>query len=617
MCGIVGYIGKGNVAEILLDSLQRLEYRGYDSAGLAIINQKNELVVKKDVGRISNLRNEIFQDFQSHSCTIGIAHTRWATHGGVTKANSHPHCDCKNKIALAHNGIIENYRVLKELLIEKGHVFQSETDTEVLVHLIEEVYKEKKGNLQFAVVEALKLVEGTYGIAVVCTDEPYKIVGARNGSPLIVGIGEGEMFLASDVNAIMPYTKNVVYIEDREIIVIQAEKDDQLKTYDLNYERVSKSVSVIDWDVDAISKGKYETFMLKEIFEQPDSVSTALRGRVVLSEGSVKLGGLNMTEVQVRQINKIIITACGTSWHAGIIGKYLIERFAEIPVEIDYASEFRYRNPIIQEGNVVVVISQSGETADTLEALREAKRKGAKIIGITNVIGSTIARESDGGIYLHAGPEIGVASTKAFTNQVVSLALLAIYIARLKNMPLYEGEKLLKELISIPDKIAEVLNHAEAIKEIAVKYAKVSNFLYLGRGFNYPAALEGALKLKEISYVHAEGYPAAEMKHGPIALIDENMPVVFIAPKDQLYEKIVSNIREVHARNGKIIAVTNGDAANINEFIEDYILVPQTIEEFSPIINVVPLQLLAYYIAREKGLDVDKPRNLAKSVTVE
>lgn len=614
MCGIVGYIGNGDVKEIILDSLQRLEYRGYDSAGIAVISSDNQLHIQKDVGRINNLRNQVYKNIPLIETKVGIGHTRWATHGGVTQLNSHPHCDCGKRIALVHNGIIENYHVLKELLVQKGHVFQSETDTEVLVHLIEEAYKDEEKNLQSAVVEALKLVEGTYGIAVVSVDEPYKIVGARNGSPLVVGIGEGEMFLASDVNAIMAYTKNVVYLEDGEVVVIKSEK---FKTYDLNYEKIEKSVSVIDWDVDAISKKDFETFMLKEIFEQPEAMNNVLRGRVILPEGTVKFGGLNISESQARKISKIIITACGTSWHSGILGKYLIERFAEIPVEIDYASEFRYRNPIIREDNVVIVISQSGETLDTLEALREAKRKGAKVIGITNVIGSTIARESDGGLYLHAGPEIGVASTKAFTNQVVSLILISIYIARLKNMPLYEGERLLKELTAIPEKINEILKQAETIKKLAKKYSGERNFLYLGRGFNYPVALEGALKLKEISYIHAEGYPAAEMKHGPIALIDENMPVVFIAPKDPLYDKIVNNIREVKARNGRIIAISNEQTDDISEFIDDRINVPQTIEEFSPLLNIIPLQLLAYYIAVEKGLDVDKPRNLAKSVTVE
>ena len=545
---------------------------------------------------------------------IGVGHTRWATHGGVTRENAHPHTDTKKRFAVVHNGIIENYTVLKKILEEKGHKFHSQTDSEVLVHLIEEFYKEDERNLQSAVVEALKLVEGTYGLAVISIEEPYKIVGARNGSPLVVGIGEKEMFFASDVSAIMPYTKNVVYIDDKEVAVIKSEK---YKTYTLDYERIEKDVSIVDWDVEAITKNGYETYMLKEIFEQPEAIKNALRGRAIPEEGTVKFGGLNMTENEARNIKKITILACGTSWHAGLIGKYIIERFAEIPVEVDYASEFRYRNPIITKNDLVIVISQSGETKDTLEAMHEAKRKGARVIGMTNVVGSTIARESNGGIYLHAGPEIGVASTKAFVNQLVTLILFAVYIARLKNMPLYQGEKLLNELASIPTKIETILSQADKLKKIAEKYIDRANFLYLGRGFNFPIALEGALKLKEISYIHAEGYPAAEMKHGPIALIDENMPVVFIAPNDPLYEKILNNVREVHARGGKIIIITNEEKGEISKFADDVFITPQTIDEFSPMLNVIPLQLIAYYIAIAKNLDVDKPRNLAKSVTVE
>lgn len=614
MCGIVGYIGYRDSKEVLLDSLQRLEYRGYDSAGIAVISPEEKLFSTKEVGRIQVLRDKVYKEQKKLECNIGIGHTRWATHGKVTAQNAHPHCDTKERFAVVHNGIIENYRVLKDVLEKKGHTFHSETDSEVLVHLIEEFYKEEERNLQSAVVEALKLVEGTYGIAVICKDEPYKVVGARNGSPLVVGIGENEMFLASDVSAIMPYTKNVVYLDDGEVVVIKNEK---FKTYTLDYERITKDISVVDWDVDSISKQGYDTYMLKEIFEQPEAFRNALRGRCVPSEGTIKFGGLNVSESDARKIKKITITACGTSWHSGLIGKFLIESFAEIPVEVDYASEFRYRNPIIQEGEILIVISQSGETADTLEALREGKRKGATVIGLTNVVGSTIARESDGGIYLHAGPEIGVASTKAFMNQVVSLAMIAIYLGRLKNMPLYEGETLLNELCNLPDKIEEILKQADKIKEIALKYASSTNFLYLGRGFNYPVALEGALKLKEISYIHAEGYPAAEMKHGPIALIDENMPVVFVASKGALFEKVISNIQEVKARNGRVISIINEEESVITEYCDDVIVVPKTHEEFSPMLNIIPLQLIAYYIAVEKGLDVDKPRNLAKSVTVE
>ncbi len=612
MCGIVGYIGKKNVKEVLLDSLQRLEYRGYDSAGIALLDSSDRIEVCKKVGRISNLRLETSNI--NINAKIGIGHTRWATHGGVTDFNAHPHFDCDKNIALVHNGIIENYSILKNLLEKKGHIFSSETDTEVLVHLVEDIYKEDKSSLEEAVIKALNLVQGTYGIAIISSYEPNKIICARNGSPLVVGIGENEMFVASDVNAIIPYTRNVIYIEDREMVVI-TEAD--CNTFNLNYEKIVKPISKVEWDLESISQNGFETFMLKEIFEQPEAMLNAMRGRLNQEEGMIKFGGLNLTEAETRDISRIIITACGTSWHAALIGEYLIETFAKIPVEVDYASEFRYRNPIIQKNDILLVISQSGETLDTLEALREAKRKGIKVLGITNVVGSTIARECDGGIYLHAGPEIGVASTKAFTNQVLVMIMLAIYLGRLKHMSFYEGQRLVSELFKIPDKIREVLKVADSVKDIAKKYSYAKNFLYLGRGFNYPVALEGALKLKEISYIHAEGYPAAEMKHGPIALIDENMPVVFIATTGPLYEKVISNIREVKARNGKIIAIVNKITDEISKYTDEVVVVPETLEEFSPLINVVPLQLLAYYIAREKNLDVDKPRNLAKSVTVE
>ncbi len=612
MCGIVGYIGKKNVKEVLLDSLQRLEYRGYDSAGIALLDSSDRIEVCKKVGRISNLRLETSNI--NMNAKIGIGHTRWATHGGVTDFNAHPHFDCDKNIALVHNGIIENYSILKNLLEKKGHIFSSETDTEVLVHLVEDIYKEDKSSLEEAVIKALNLVQGTYGIAIISSYEPNKIICARNGSPLVVGIGENEMFVASDVNAIIPYTRNVIYIEDREMVVI-TEAD--CNTFNLNYEKIVKPISKVEWDLESISQNGFETFMLKEIFEQPEAMLNAMRGRLNQEEGMIKFGGLNLTEAETRDISRIIITACGTSWHAALIGEYLIETFAKIPVEVDYASEFRYRNPIIQKNDILLVISQSGETLDTLEALREAKRKGIKVLGITNVVGSTIARECDGGIYLHAGPEIGVASTKAFTNQVLVMIMLAIYLGRLKHMSFYEGQRLVSELFKIPDKIREVLKVADSVKDIAKKYSYAKNFLYLGRGFNYPVALEGALKLKEISYIHAEGYPAAEMKHGPIALIDENMPVVFIATTGPLYEKVISNIREVKARNGKIIAIVNKITDEISKYTDEVVVVPETLEEFSPLINVVPLQLLAYYIAREKNLDVDKPRNLAKSVTVE
>ena len=614
MCGIIGYIGNKDSKDILLDSLKRLENRGYDSAGIAILDEDNRLRVQKTVGKISQLRNEVNKHLLNCEGRIGIGHTRWATHGGVTVENAHPHTDSAGKIAVVHNGIIENYKVLKKALEEKGHEFKTETDTEVLAHLIEEFHKEDDRNLQSAVVAALQLVEGTYGIAVISSDEPYKIVGARNGSPLVVGIGEKEMFLASDVQAILPYTKDVIYLDDKEVVVIKSEK---YKTYTLDYQRIQKDVSKIEWDVSDIEKNGYETFMIKEISEQPEAVRNALRGRVMMEEGGVKFGGLNMSEEEIREIEKITIIACGTSWHAGLIGKYIIERYVEIPVEVDYASEFAHRNPLIRHNHIVIAISQSGETHDTLEAVREAKKRGAKkVIGITNEVGSVIARECDGGIYLHAGKEISVASTKAFTNQLVSLILFAIHVARIKKMPLYEGQKLLEELNAIPNKIDAIVARAGEIKKIALKYKDKRNFLYLGRGFNYPIALEGALKLKEISYIHAEGYPAAEMKHGPIALIDKNMPVVFIAPKDELYNKIVSNIREVKARDVKVISVINEEEEEIFKYSDDLIMVPKTIQEFTPLLNVIPLQLIAYFIAMEKGLDVDQPRNLAKTVTV-
>ncbi len=612
MCGIVGYIGKGNIKEIILDSLQRLEYRGYDSAGVAFIDLNDQLFIKKRVGRIGELRLDLHTTVNSFK--LGIGHTRWATHGGITTENAHPHTDCEGKIALVHNGIIENYNVLRNVVEKKGHIIKSETDTEILTHLIEDIYKNEKVSLEEAIIKALNLVQGTYGLAVISSDEPNKIICARNGSPLVVGVGEKEMFVASDVNAIIPYTRNVIYLEDKELVVMSEENCD---TYNLDYEKITKVISKVDWELESISQNGYETFMLKEIFEQPEAMENAMRGRINPADGMVKFGGLNLSEAEARDISRIIITACGTSWHAALIGEYLIESFAKIPVEVDYASEFRYRNPVIQKNDILLVISQSGETLDTLEALREAKRKGIKVLGITNVVGSTIARECDGGIYLHAGPEIGVASTKAFTNQVLVMIMLSIYLARLKHMSFYEGQRLLNELVKIPEKIKEVLKQADKIKSLAKKYSYANNFLYLGRGFNYPVALEGALKLKEISYIHAEGYPAAEMKHGPIALIDENMPVVFLATSGPLFEKVISNIREVKARNGKIIAITNNNAESIEKYIDELIFVPETFEEFSPLINVIPLQLLAYYIAREKNLDVDKPRNLAKSVTVE
>jgi glucosamine--fructose-6-phosphate aminotransferase (isomerizing) len=547
---------------------------------------------------------------------VGIGHTRWATHGEPNYRNAHPHLDCTGTIAVAHNGIIENYTVLKQRLIEEGHVFSTDTDTEVLAHLIEKYMVPEQGpvKLEQAVSRALHRVEGTYGIAVFSTRDPGKVVCARNGSPLLLGIGKGENFVASDAAAILAHTKQVVYLDDHEMAVITA---DDFTTTTVANEAVEKQIESISWEIGQIEKQGYEHFMLKEIFEQPQSIRNAIRGRLVPADGTAHLGGLNMDIEELRAVDRIILTACGTSWHSGMIGEYMLEEHARIPVEVEYASEFRYRNPIVKPGTLVLVISQSGETADTLAAMREAQQKGARALGICNVVGSTIARESDGGVYIHAGPEIGVASTKAFTSQVAVLAILTLALGRLKMMSREEGKRLVNELMGIPEKIERVLETAPMIREIADAYAHHNNFLYLGRGVNFPVALEGALKLKEISYIHAEGYPAAEMKHGPIALIDEKMPVVFICLRDSAYEKIISNMEEVRARRGTILAVASEGDEEIKKRAEHVIYVPETIEMLSPLLSVIPLQLLAYYIAVRRGCDVDQPRNLAKSVTVE
>jgi len=543
--------------------------------------------------------------------TLGIAHTRWATHGPPNQKNAHPHTDEKCEVAVVHNGIIENSGALRQLLEQTGHTFSSDTDTEVLAHLIESAYD---GVLEDAVMEALHHVEGTYGIAVMHAGEPNKIVAARKGSPLLVGVGEGEYFVASDVSAILAHTRNVVYLEDGEMAVVTR---DGYKICDLSAEPVHKQVSRIDWDLDQIERGGFPHFMLKEIFEQPTSVENTMRGRVVLEHGDAKLGGLNTTYEQLRNVDRVIITACGTSWHSALIGGMMIEDLARIPVKVEYASEFRYRNPIITPTTLVMVISQSGETADTLAAMREAKRRGAFTLGIVNVVGSTIAREDDGGVYIHAGPEIGVASTKAFTSQVIALALFALKMGRKKHVSVTQGREVAEALVKLPDQIKEILDRAEEIEALAEQFKSAHNFLYLGRGYNFPTALEGALKLKEISYIHAEGYPAAEMKHGPIALIDEMMPVVFIAPHDSVFDKVVSNMQEVKARKGKIIAITTRDEPALKGLVDYEFRIPETTEMLSPVLASVPLQLLAYYIAVKRGCNVDQPRNLAKSVTVE
>jgi glucosamine--fructose-6-phosphate aminotransferase (isomerizing) len=608
MCGIVGYVGDRIATPMLIEGLKRLEYRGYDSAGVAIMNGKG-VETRRAAGKISRLESVIAAD--PPMGTMGIAHTRWATHGPPTETNAHPHVSQNGKIAVVHNGIIENATVLKAGLESRGFVFKSDTDTEVLAHLIEAAYA---GNLEAAVIEALSQVDGTYGIAVVSSDEKEKIVAARRGSPLLLGIGEGEYFIASDASAILSHTRHVVYLDDGDIAVLTR---DGYKVVDLHSTLQEKPVTRIEWDLAQIERGGYPHFMLKEIFEQPTTVENTMRGRLILEEGFSKLGGLNIPKEELLAVDNIIITACGTSWHSALIGEMMIEELCRIPVEVEYASEFRYRNPIVTPRTLCIVISQSGETADTLAAMREAKRRGARTLGLVNVVGSTIAREDDGGIYLHAGPEIGVASTKAFTSQVVALALFTLKLARLRDMSVQRGRELAQALAKLPEQIQSILDRAGEIEEVAEEFKRASNFLYLGRGYNFPAALEGALKLKEISYIHAEGYPAAEMKHGPIALIDEMMPVVCIAPHDSVFDKITSNIQEVKARKGKIIAITTRDEPSLAGKLDYEFRVPETVDLLTPILASIPLQLLAYYIAVKRGCNVDQPRNLAKSVTVE
>jgi glutamine---fructose-6-phosphate transaminase (isomerizing) len=610
MCGIVGYTGQKDCLGILVEGLKRLEYRGYDSAGVAL-QSNGQLQIVKAAGKIRVMEGLLAKLHPTGTC--GIAHTRWATHGEPNDINAHPHTDASGKVAVVHNGIIENYAVLKSALAAEGHKFKTETDTEVLAHVIGK-YRARGMTLERAVGRALADVEGTYGIAVVCADEPGTIVGARKGSPLVVGIGDGEYFLGSDVAPIIEHTRQVVYLDDGEMAVLTPQG---FHTATIAHVPVDKAVHEVEWDLAQIEKGGFDHFMLKEIFEQPTSVRNAMRGRLNTEEGLARLGGLNMTIEELRDIRRLIILACGTSWHAGLIGEYMIEDHARIPVEVEYASEFRYRNPIVDEGTAVLVISQSGETIDTLAAMREAQRKGARSLGIVNVVGSTIARESNGGVYIHAGPEIGVASTKAFTSQVAVLALLTLALGRQRAMSREAGIEVARELDRIPQKIEDILSRSEAVRAIAQKYAKRDNFIYLGRGYNFPVALEGALKLKEISYIHAEGYPAAEMKHGPIALIDENMPVVFLCPRDSAYEKVINNMMEVRARKGRIIAIaTEGDREVAN--LADHVLyIPQTLPMLQPMLSVIPLQLLAYHVAVLRGCDVDQPRNLAKSVTVE
>ncbi len=608
MCGIVAYSGNRQAVDILTDGLRKLEYRGYDSAGVCL-QDEGHLDLVRAQGKLLELEGAL----KHHPLkgTAGVGHTRWATHGAPSIPNAHPHLSMDGNFAVVHNGIIENYALIKEKLMKEGVVFKSETDTEVIPHLIAKYYK---GNLAQAVSDTLAHLEGAFGLVVISAHNPGVLIGARRGSPLVLGIGKVEYFLASDATAIMSHTKKVVYLKDDDMVEFDT------KTYritNLARAEVRREVQNIDFSADQVAKGNFPHFMLKEIFEQPATIINSMRGRLLMDSGTSLLQGLNLVQPTLRGIRRIILVACGTSFYAGKVGEYFIEELAGIPVEVEYASEFRYRNPIIGEKTVVFVISQSGETADTLAALREAKRKGATVLGICNVVGSSIARETDGGVYLHAGPEIGVASTKAFTSQVTVLALIALLLGRMRNVGPDEGLRICKALQAIPGQIESILAQNESIKTIAAEYANHRNFLYLGRGYNYPVALEGALKLKEISYIHAEGYPAAEMKHGPIALIDADMPTVVICPTDALFDKVISNIQEVKARGGRILVVTDADNGQLDGLADHVIHIPKTIPMLSPLLAVVPLQLLAYHIAVMHGCDVDMPRNLAKSVTVE
>ena len=612
MCGIVGYIGTKEAYPILVKGLKRLEYRGYDSAGIALLN--GGMTVFKKAGKVTDLEKIV--DHTHIKANIGIGHTRWATHGEPNDRNAHPHQSQSGDLAIIHNGIIENYASLKELLTGRGYIFHSDTDTEILINLIEEVQKKEHTSLDNAVRIALNEVVGAYAIVILNRNNPNQLIAARKGSPLVIGIGDNEFYIASDASPIIEYTNNVVYIEEQEYAVVNRDGSYAIRT--LGNVQKSPEIQKIELSIEMIEKGGFEHFMLKEIYEQPKAIEDSLRGRMNAQQGWIKLGGLNEYINRIDKAERFIITACGTSWHSGLIGEYLIEDLARVPVEVEYASEFRYRNPIITDKDVIIAISQSGETADTLAAITLAKDRQALVYGLCNVIGSSIARMAHAGSYTHAGPEIGVASTKAFSTQISLITLIALQLAMVKGtIPTSKLREILYELENIPRKIEETLLLDAQIKEIAAIYKNATNFLYLGRGYNFPVALEGALKLKEISYIHAEGYPAAEMKHGPIALIDENMPVVFLATNKSAYEKIVSNVQEVKARKGKIIAVVHKGDTQIRALADHIIEVPETEEILSPLITIVPLQLLAYHIAIMRGCNVDQPRNLAKSVTVE
>lgn len=611
MCGIVGYIGNRTAYQIIIKGLQRLEYRGYDSAGIALYD--DEVRLYKCKGKVRDL--ERLTTGHPIGGTVGIGHTRWATHGVPNDINAHPHRSKNGKFVIVHNGIIENFAHLKNELTNRGYTFESETDTEVLANLIESIYLENKVSVEVAVRIALSKVIGAYGLVVFSADEPDMVIGARKGSPLVVGIGEGEYFLASDVTPIVEYTDKIVYLKDEEIAVIRR---DNFKLTNIRNDSMTPDITSVDVKIDNIDKGGYDHFMQKEIHEQPMSITDTFRGRVMPDKNTIHLGGISDVLPKLVTAKRIIIVACGTSYHAGLVGEYLIEEFARIPVEVEYASEFRYRNPIISSDDVIIAISQSGETADTLAAIRMAKEQGALILGICNVAGSSISRETNAGVYTHAGPEIGVASTKAFTSQVMVLTMMAFLLGRKRNIILPEQYRaLIQELVHEPGYIEQILSHEEEIRNIAAKYKDATNAIYLGRGYLYPVALEGALKLKEISYIHAEGYPAAEMKHGPIALIDQNMPVFVLATRDKYYEKVVNNIQEVKARSGKVIAIVTEGDTTIRRMADDVIEVPTTPEALMPLLTVIPLQIISYHVALMRGCNVDQPRNLAKSVTVE
>ncbi len=610
MCGIVGYIGKNNPVLVSLDGLKRLEYRGYDSAGIALFDtKKKKIICDKVMGRVNSLEEKVQKSNYSGDCAI--AHTRWATHGVPSEKNAHPHSDCKKNIYLVHNGIIENYKFLKEKLKKEGHKFISDTDSEVLAHLIEKFFK---GNLEEAVIEALKMVKGTYGMAVISKDDPGKVVAARNSSPLLVGLGNEEFIVASDPSAVVSYTKKVVYLEDGEVAVITPQ---DFSITNLKQRKIFRPHVNLKWDFEEATKSGFPHFMLKEIFETPEAIENSIRGRIIVGEGLAKLGGLELALDELRKTSRMVICACGTAYFASLVGEYMFEEYAGLPTEVEYGSEFRYRKPILDQNTTFLAVSQSGETADTLAALREAKRKGVLSLGIVNTVGSSVARETDAGVYNHVGPEIGVASTKAFVSQLTVLSLLTLLLGRQRQLSQVMGERIAKELMLLPKKVKEVLKLNQKIKNLAKKYKDYNHFLYLGRKYNYPTALEGALKLKEISYLHAEGYGAGEMKHGPIALIDDNFPTFAIALSDSVYEKMISNIMEIKAREGKVIALATQGNEEIKKVVDDVIYIPKTLEMLSPILAVVPLQLFAYHIGVLRGCDVDKPRNLAKSVTVE